>query len=613
MKKSILSTLLMLLAMSVHTQTLTIGKGINDGVVITTSHESVEGSSSNTLSTRGFAPNLNAASRFLSQSTFGASYEDIEAVQALGLEDWIDEQFQVPVGERMTNEVLRITEEKNIGRNDPEGGPFLWFFNDAWWNYHFSNEDELRQRMAFALSELLVISQFSSLGDRPYALSSYYDMLLNNSFGNYRTLLDSVTYHSGMGEYLTYMNNSRTDTLYDIDYDSPYPFDTLDVQFTFPDENYAREVMQLFSIGLFELNNDGTRKKDGQGHDIPTYDNADIAELAKVFTGFSYGDNENFNRGPGEFNTTYFLPMQIYEEYHERGPKHLLNGFVIPERSGVNWQYDDVRDALDHLFNHDNVGPFVGQFLIQRFVTSNPSPAYVSRVADAFNGDGPFGTERGDLRSVIKAILLDDEARTCGFSDAADAGKLREPFIRYVQLGKAFDGVSSSGRYRNVLFPVYELLEQAPLSSPSVFNFFQSDFQPIGAIEDADRVAPEFQIANAQSIAGYINGLTEWLVRERYTTVWSLYEDEPDTDSYHTNLEFSDELALVDDALIPQLVERLNLILAHGKLSDQTIDIIIEAVRAFDIEFGDESDQAQAKVRIAAMLVMASPDYLINR
>lgn len=612
MKKSIISAILMLICLSVHTQTVTIGKGINDGVVITTSHESVAGSSSNTLSTRGFAPNLNAASRFLSQSTFGASFEDIEAVQALGLEDWIDEQFQIPVGECLTNEAIRINEEKNVGRDDPGAGPFLRFFNDAWWNYHFSNEDELRQRMAFALSELFVVSQFSGLGNRPYALSSYYDMLLNNSFGNYRTLLDSVTYHSGMGEYLTYMNNSRTDTIYDIDYDV-WPFDTLDTQFTFPDENYAREVMQLFSIGLFELNNDGTRKKDDQGNDVPTYDNADIAELAKVFTGFSYGDNENFDRGPGEFNTTYFLPMQIYEEYHERGPKHLLNGFVIPERSGSNWQYDDVRDALDHLFNHDNVGPFVGQFLIQRFVTSNPSPAYVSRVADAFNGDGPFGTVRGDLRSVLKAILLDDEARTCAYSEASDAGKLREPFIRYVQIGKAFDGESTGGRFRNVLFPVYDLIEQAPLSSPSVFNFFQSDFQPIGAIDDADRVAPEFQIANAQSIGGYLNGLTDWLINERYATVWPLYDNEPDIDSYRINLEFSDELALVDDALVPQLVERLNLILAHGKLSEGTIDIITDAVREFDLEFGDIEDNSQAKVRFAVMLIMASPDYLINR
>jgi len=608
-----ISILSLLVSISLQSQSLTIGKGINDGVIITTSHESVEGSASNTLSTRGFSPNLNAASRFLSQSTFGASYEDIIAVVDMGLEDWVDAQFEIPVGGLMSDEVMRITEEKNVGNNDPEGGAFLWFYQDAWWNYHFRNEDELRQRMAFALSELCVISLFSSLGDSPYALASYYDMLLNNSFGNYRTILDSVTYHAGMGEYLTYMNNSRTDTIYEIDYNSPYPFDTLDVQFTFPDENYAREVMQLFTIGLFELNNDGTRKKDNNGNDIPTYDNEDIAEFAKVFTGFSYGDNEDFDRGPGDNELTYLQTMQIYEEYHERGPKHLLNGFVIPKRSGANWPYQDVRDALDNLFNHDNVGPFVGQFLIQRFVTSNPSAAYVSRVADAFNGDGPYGTERGDLQSVIKAILLDDEARTCAFSDASDAGKLREPFIRYVQIGKAFDGQSSSGRYRNVLFPVYDRIEQAPLNSPSVFNFFQSDFQPIGDIEDADRVAPEFQIVNAQSIAGYINGLSEWLIRERYTTAWSLYNNEPNVDTYHTILSFNDELAMIDDVLVPQLVERLNLILAHGKLSEATADIIIEAVRAFDLGFNDEARIAQAKVRLAVMLVMSSPDYLINR
>ena len=189
MKKSFISIIVLLIAICAHAQTITLGKGINDGVVITTSHESVEGSADNTLSTRGFAANLNATSRFLSQATLGSSYEDIEAVQALGLEDWIDEQFQVPVGERLTDEVIRITEEKNIGRSDPEGGPFLWFFNDAWWNYHFNNEDELRQRMAFALSELLVVSQFSALGDRPYALSTYYDMSVSYTHLTLPTIL----------------------------------------------------------------------------------------------------------------------------------------------------------------------------------------------------------------------------------------------------------------------------------------------------------------------------------------------------------------------------------------------------------------------------------------
>ncbi len=592
-------------------QDLILGQGNDQGITITSSHQVSGKNADNTVSSKGFKPNLNSSSRFLSQATFGVDYSQIEGLIDEGFEQWIDDQLDMPVGEPIMTTVVEQKNAKNIANEDPDGGAFNFHWHNGWWNYHFANEDHLRQRLAFALSELFVISRFSSFGDNAYALASYYDMLLSNAFGNYRTLLDSVTYHSAMGEYLTFMNNSRTDTIYEFDW-SVWPPDTLDTQYTFPDENYAREVMQLFSIGLFELNEDGSHKMDPHGNDIPTYDNMDIAELAKIFTGFSYYDSNHFGHGPNHWEETFLHPMQIYDEYHEYGVKYMLDSSIV-NNTGPNRAHQDVADALDFLFNHDNVGPFIGKFLIQRFVTSNPSPDYVSRVTDAFNGDGPYGTERGDMKALMKAILLDEEARSCSVGDDPNVGKLREPFVRYMQLGKSFYPTSVSGEFRNTMFDIYDFIEQMPLSSPSVFNFFQSDFQPIGAINEADKVAPEFQIANTQSIAGYINGLNEWIMDNGYTRVWRLYEDEPNVEDHYMNFDYSTELALTTDELVPQLIERLNVTLAHGKLEQGTIDIIVDAVRNFEVDIWPGGLEPLYKVKLAINLIMISPDYLINR
>lgn len=253
------------------------------------------------------------------------------------------------------------------------------------------------------------------------------------------------------------------------------------------------------------------------------------------------------------------------------------------------------------------MGPFLGRFLIQRLVTSNPSPAYVARVTDAFNGDGPYGSERGDMKAVIKAILLDEEARSCSAASDDTYGKLREPFIRYMQLSQAFDYQTPSGEFRNTLYSVMMQVDQRPLSSPSVFNFFQSDYAPIGAIEDEGLVAPEFQIASTQTIAGYMNGLNDWLLRERYVNAWSLYEGEPSFDDQVGQFDFADEILLVEASRYDQLLERLNLILAHGKLTQRTLDILVDLVSNIDL------DEPKEVVQFAIYMVMSCPEYLINR
>lgn len=612
-------------------QDIILGKGNNVNIV--TSSSDITASGTATISSQGFLPNLNAASRFLSQASFGPNFEEINNLSTMGLENWIDDQFTQPRAFSIMDSILGYNDYKNDILNTPDDRPYSYYMDFSWWQYHMSSPDHLRQRVALALMEFFVISRFSSFGDNSYALGTYYDMLMDGAFTNYRYLLDSVTYHSAMGRYLTYMNNSKTDTIYHLDYETAWPYDTISIQYIFPDENYAREVMQLFSIGLCHLNMDGTCMKDMNGVDSSTYDNEDIKEFAKIFTGFSYGDNMNFGYGPSDYETTYLTPMQIYDDDHEPGEKYLLNGVVVPDRNNaIGFAYEDVKDALDNLFNHPNVGIFFGKFMIQRLVTSNPSGGYIERVAQAFNGDSEYGNVRGDMKAFIKAILLDEEARSCANSELADYGMLREPFVRYMQLANAFDLNSSSGRVRNALSSVYNQLQQKPFSSPSVFNFFQSDYQPIGPIEEAEKVAPEFQITNSQSITGYMNGLNDWVFGDM-TDDWGMYSGES-WDSYEderSHLDISDELLLSEDAYLPQLLERLNLILAHGKLADETIDAIISALENFDFDDTDcatdyagnaseieecEEDKVYTngiRVRIAIYLVMASPEYLINR
>lgn len=662
MLRPIVTTILLLLACFTQGQDLILGQGNNDRVIVTTSSNSQGTDGSSTTNSQGYLPNLNSASRFLSQATFGPNYEAIENITAEGFENWIERQFDEPRVGTTIDYVIDYKNQKNIAENT-DGGAYNYYWDFAFFQYHMTSHDLLRQRVALALSEFFVISEFSSFGDNAYALATYYDMLLDGAFGNYRDLLDSVTYHPAMGEYLTYMNNPKTDTAYTINW-SVSPPDTTSIQYIFPDENYAREVMQLFSIGLCEMNIDGTCQKDANGMDIPTYDNVDIAEFAKIFTGFSFGDNQGFGNGPNHWEETYLQPMQIYDQYHESGEKILLNGFVVPDRSPVNGAAD-VADALDNLFNHQNVGPFLAKFLIQRLVTSNPSPAYVTRVAKAFNGESQYGSTRGDMKAVIKAILLDEEARSCDAGANDNYGMLREPFVRYMQLGKAFDLYTENGDHKNALFNVYFYTQQKPFSSPSVFNFFQSDYQPIGRIEEEGKVAPEFQITNTQTISGYLNGLNSWLMRGDYSDVWGIHDYDTLQMPYYPQFDFTDELAFTDDETLPQLLERLNLILAHGKLSERTMDIIVEAIKEYEVvevdcvvecqiscddryEYciymcdedpnspvdcydiclqtqqdcyvpcqedceNDILDQRLFRVRLAVYLVMASPEYLINR
>jgi len=558
-------------------------------------------SAESTLSGQGFLPNATAASRFLSQASTGPTFEEIQALSTTGLEDWIDQQFAMSIGFNCTEKVEEITAIKNAGLVNPSfTGPFRNFWDYAFWEYAHTSDDVLRQRVALALSEILVISQNSSFTDNAYAFSNYYDMLLEHAFGNYYDLLKAVTFHPAMGLYLTYMNNPKAH-INDMG------------QQIYPDENYAREVMQLFTIGLCELEIDGTCKVDANGVPIPTYDNQDIAEFAKIFTGLTWGNSNRFPMDEFRFESIIF-PLKMYNEFHEEGPKILLNGTVIPQRNTVDG-VADIEDALTNLFQHPNIGPFLGKLLIQRLVTSNPSPAYIERVAKAFYGESQYGATRGDMKAIIKAILLDEEARDCAVLSDDSFGKLREPFNRYLQLCRSFEVSNPNGHYRNAMNRIMAYFNQKPFTSPSVFNFFQADYQPIGPIEEANLVAPEFQITNSQTISGYMSALNLWLFRDLVVDDWGKgFEEERDPNN-HSSLDFSAELQLTDDDQIPALIERLDLILAHGALSQRSKDLIHRTVLEIDI-IGDEELIAlrrNNRVKMVVFLIMSNPEYLISR
>jgi uncharacterized protein (DUF1800 family) len=600
-------------------QTATFGKGNTKGVNVSSSSTAETGIK--TLQSSGYLPNQGASSRFLSQATLGPNLTLINNVASVGKENWLDTQLNMSNSFGIQTYLTSLHQLKvdSMLRYNPSGGYTLqntnvdnWHFDVSWFQGSMTAPDVLRWRVALALSEIFVVSRISGFDGNPYALASYYDVLLNNSFENYRTLLDKITYHPAMADYLTFMNNHATNNAKKI----------------YPDENYAREIMQLFSIGLYKLNIDGTEMKDANNTSIPTYNNNDIAALAKVFTGLSWGDARYlgdddkdkwsytkrlkfFPKDSMEYYRGYYMP-QIYNG-HEPGSKTFLSS-TIPNRDILLGE-QDIQDALNIIFNHPNVAPFISRRLIQRLVTSNPSPAYIQRVATIFNNNG--SGVRGDLKAVVRAIFLDPEACDCEADKINTAnGMLKEPFVRYMNLMRGVKLTTQNGVFRNTMNYLYDKLEQIPLSSPTVFNFFQPDYSPDGDLKNTGKYAPEFQLLSSQTLTGYFNIMNNFLINDDPVEFWYLFDNEtykPDQDSH---FDLAADYLLSRNDKLPQLLDKYNLILAHGSITKTNMDIIRKAIEQMPYsETGGIPDENEAyrRVRIALFLIMTSPDYLINR
>ncbi len=572
-----------------------IGAGHSQGISIKTSSDLISpdwpfaASGYKTLDGKGLEGRAAESSRFLDHATFGANLEDIWSLQNKTFASWIDEQMTAQRSDytTTTDSIFRYLYNYYLSQgkdsNELSSYPGWSEFRYAWWKIVQEGKDQLRQRMAYALSQILVISDNSDLGGFGFALSSYYDLLSRHAFGNYKNVLKEIALHPSMGFYLSHLNNPKS-----------IPEENIH-----PDQNFAREIMQLFSIGLYQLNIDGSRKKDNQGKDIPTYTNSDIAELAKVFTGLGIGgtikpgDDLYFGRGIWESDMT--KPMKMYRDWHEPGTKRLPNGQIIPAgQEGMK----DIDDAIDFLFNHPNTGPFICRQLIQRFTSSNPTPEYIARVAGIFNNDGK-GT-RGNLAAVIKAILLDDEARDCQSISDIYGGKLLEPILRYTKFVRAIGVKPENEVAFNNGYRAQSRLFQHPLSSPNVFNFYLPDYKPNGMLTDAGLVAPEFQIFNSLSSIDYPNIVHEWVYWDYVFENWS----GPDFNSYP---QLTKLLGAANND--ETLINEIDLLFTHGEMSNETRKIILESLKGTRLTTHGVAD----RISLALYLALISPDFVIKK
>ncbi len=575
-----------------------IGAGHSDGIVVTSCDEQTKpywtqsASSMNSINGSGMNAEYFAAARFLSQAAFGKTPEEIQNVVNIGYEAWIDDQFTYPVTSTLETAFAKFDEinAHNVSLGyDPTENLSAYNFNMAWFDNAVNRPDQLRQRVALALSEILVISNNSDLEGFGEASSDYYDIFLNEAFGNYENILRKVTLHPAMGFYLSHYNNPKADPELG----------------THPDENYAREILQLFSVGLYELNQDGSHKLDAQGNSIQTYTQDDIKEFAKVFTGLSAGavapeiewaDEPYFGLYYGACDFTY--PMSMYDEFHEPGPKFLFNDFQL--NGNLNGM-DEVIAAVNNIFNHENVGPIVSLRLIQRLIKSNPTPGYISRVAGIFNNNGQG--VRGDMTAVIKAILLDSEARDCSWIDDPSNGKLKEPIVKFTEYYKAFNFNLPGGYSWNPGYNYQDATDQYPMASPSVFNFYTPSYQPNGPILNANLVAPEFQILQTRTSMGYINWVNNW------------------TQGGYPYYQWEDiETVLMDFTQLKQMsrdpevyINYLDGLFVNGKMSQSTRDIISDALYEFTVTDNEDENfyLLEYRAKLGLYLTLISPDYNI--
>ncbi|GLQ89172.1 DUF1800 domain-containing protein [Dyella flagellata] len=559
------------------------------------------------------------AARFLAQATFGPTTADIAHLRQVGYQGWLNEQFAAPVS----------TEKPYLDwvaglPNTPDGNNTV---NDdtrmeAWWINALGTPDpsrgmrmptdQLRQRVALALSEIFVVSNANgTLAYEPYALASWHDMLAADAFGNYRTLLEDVTKSPAMATYLSMLANQKADPTQNIH----------------PDENYAREVMQLFSIGLVQLNTDGTPKLDANNQPIPTYDQTVVRGMAAVFTGWNWNNatcttgswpcctaDTYTNCGPSDTNSpAWWSPLQPIADFHDStSDKQLLNYPGVALSNGILIHGGDAQTemtaALDNIFHHPNVGPFIARRLIQRLVTSNPTPGYVSHIAQVFNDDGSSAHVRGNLQAVVQAILLDPEAVVgASYVPNPDAyGKLREPLLKLTHLWRAMGAETPNGRV-DTPYPEWEsTYGQAPLRSPSVFNFFKPDFQQPGELSQRGLFGPEFQVYTATTAVTIPNDIFHRIFCD-YTTSTNCYSSGgPNTMSI--NADRDAVLALNNPS---GLIDLYNLLFMSGQMSSFMHDTLLTRLNAMT----DNSDGTLGRQRVqhALYLIINSPEYSVQK
>lgn len=542
-----------------------------------------------------------AAARFLLRAQLAATEADIMAVRTQGAEAWLEAQFAVPIGEKSWDWLERtgrlvINEEYRFYRSAA-------LIEYAMAHQLIALPDHVRKRMALALSEFFVVSAAGFMFDWPsFVIAAYWDALNTHAFGNFRQLFEAITLSPAMGIYLNTLGNQKEDA----------------ATGRVPDENYAREVMQLFTLGLVQLNLDGTARRDTNGNTLPTYTQDDVTQLARVFTGYvlAPGLGLLFTDSSGNQASDpqpLRQPMAFQAWRHSNLAASFLGTTIPANTPGPT----ALGIALDTLFNHPNVGPFFARQMIQRLVTGNPSPAYVARVAAKFNDNG-LGV-RGDLKAVWKAILLDDESLGGAGLMSTTFGKVREPMIRVYQWAGTFKVTSARGTWKWTQDQSLDkAFGQRPLHPPSVFNFFRPGYVPPGtAMAASGASAPEFQILNESSVSQWINLIELYAINGLAVT----YPDRPGfpasaTQPFPTENDirpdYSAEIALLAD--LPALIRRLNLLLCAGQLSTETQQKILDILTVTPVNLDSMTLQAKfSRVGAAVTLVMCCADYLVQK
>ena len=547
------------------------------------------------------ATTLGETARFLTQATFGPTEASLSELTGNAYATWID--AQIAIAPTYHRAAVNARAAEWIARGD-EGGGWQGPRNETWWQRALTAPDQLRQRMAFALSQIFVISQFGALDIYHEGVTAYYDMLLEHSFGNYRALLEDVTLSPMMGTYLSMMRNRKPDPVTGHE----------------PDENYAREVMQLFSVGLSKTHLDGTLMLDDEGMPIPTYTQEETVGLAHIFTGWGphYDDadpprwsNDSVASRDDWFRYGYdaLREMTYYPQFHDNQTRVILGGHVIP--AGTNGM-DRLSQSLDAIFMHPNTGPFIAKQLIQKFITSNPSPGYVARVAAVFNDNGS-GT-RGDLGATIKAVLLDYEARAIAPRQSYSHGKPSEPLLRVARALRVLPGnlpkTDNPNYYMNLQ---WAMPEQAPLLASSVFNFYQPGYSNPGPIARAGLLSPEFQIfaeTNALRQANQNLSMLTW-------GIWTPEVMPSGTDNYRFTFNYAPLVAILNtpglttqqaqENLIDYLDERF----LFGAMSPQLRSQIMAAFTALPGWFDFTTERQTARAQAALYLVLNSPEFFV--
>lgn len=535
------------------------------------------------------------AARFLLQSQLNTSVSEINSLFSSNYKDYLTNQFNLPVSQSAVDWL------NSKGYNAVDN--YAYFDNTypgdcVIWQQLFKSNDNLRKRISLALSEFFVVSLSGlNMAWRSHAIASWWDMINNHCFSTYRELLYFVSTHPAMGNYLNIAGSKKENAAGRQ-----------------PDENYAREVMQLFSIGLYQLNSDGTEKTEN-GKYIDTYNQSDITNLAKIFTGWNYDNSQNVpttivisGNTRNVPNTLYtILPMTFNSADHSSGAATFLGSTVAAGTDG----YVRLNSALDIIANHSNVAPFFCKQMIKKLVTSNPSNAYVSRVVSVFNNNG--NGVRGDLKSVFSAILLDPEARNLSNINNPSFGKVREPMLRFIQWGRTFSLNSKFGYWK--IGDRSSNFGQSPLRSPSVFNFFRPNYVPPNTqLALSQMTAPEFQIVNESTVSSYINYMQNVLKTGIYVNA----PDVPNATSnsnngYEVLPDYTEALNYVN--VSTDLVNYLDLILNAGQTSTNNKNLIVSAIDSFGVTTTSNSSNTLKinKISAAILLIISSADYIIQR